>query len=274
MRIFLYLTAIFALVAADGYYYEAPAARTPLLWSTLSAAAPQYQYHTQDGFGQYAYGYGEPLSTKQEVRTLDGITRGSYTYLDAASKLQTVAYTADADGFRVAATNLPKQRLPSDSKTSFELPQPVQDTPEVAEARLQHLAAHQQAKLGLFQISKPITPIPAPTPVLKAYATAAEKRVDRIDRLPQPVEDTPEVAAAKVEFFKRYEEVKQRDERLRQQQKQLDGYALVKSQPITVTVPLSLSNYKPAIIPSGVFRYDIVAPSNNREYLPIAKFNL
>ncbi|XP_039965765.1 uncharacterized protein LOC120778127 [Bactrocera tryoni] len=266
MQFFLYLSCVLAVVAADGYYYETPATRTVPHWNRL-ASTQQYQYHTQDGFGQYSYGYGEPFSTKQEVRTQDGITRGYYTYLDAKGKLQTVTYTADADGFHVAGTNLPKQRSSTDGSTVFEAPQSVQETPEVAAARLQHLAAHQQAKLRLYGIS---TPIASNSLLVKESKDDNVKAIDRSDLLPQQVEDTPEVAAAKVEFFKRYEEVKQRNNRLRQKQPNA-GYALVKSQPLTVTVPLR--NYRPSIIPSGAFRYDIIVPSNSREYLPIAKLS-
>merc|ERR1712241_751761 len=65
------------------------------------------QYHAQDDFGQYNYGYSSPLSTKQELKTADGVTRGSYSYVDANGIVQTVNYLSDALGFRVAATNLP-----------------------------------------------------------------------------------------------------------------------------------------------------------------------
>merc|ERR1712110_1140429 len=65
------------------------------------------QYHAQDDFGQYNYGYSDPNSVKQEVKTADGVTRGSYSYVDANGIVQTVNYISDAMGFRVAATNLP-----------------------------------------------------------------------------------------------------------------------------------------------------------------------
>merc|ERR1712080_248743 len=64
-------------------------------------------YHAQDDFGQYNYGYSDPNSVKQEVKTADGVTRGSYSYVDANGIVQTVNYISDAMGFRVAATNLP-----------------------------------------------------------------------------------------------------------------------------------------------------------------------
>lgn len=66
------------------------------------------QYHAQDEYGQYSYGYVGPLSSKSETRTADGVTRGGYSYIDANGIVQTVHYVADAvHGFRVAATNLP-----------------------------------------------------------------------------------------------------------------------------------------------------------------------
>merc|ERR1712115_618523 len=69
--------------------------------------AANSQYHAQDDIGQFNYGYSNPLSTKQELKTADGVTRGSYSYVDANGIVQTVNYLSDAMGFRVAATNLP-----------------------------------------------------------------------------------------------------------------------------------------------------------------------
>jgi hypothetical protein len=65
------------------------------------------QFHAQDDLGQYHYGYASPLSSKDELKTIDGVTRGGYSYVDSNGELQSVAYVADAFGFRVAATNLP-----------------------------------------------------------------------------------------------------------------------------------------------------------------------
>merc|ERR1712051_1010675 len=69
--------------------------------------AANSQFHAQDDIGQYNYGYSSPTSTKQELKTADGVTRGSYSYVDANGLVQTVNYLSDAMGFRVAATNLP-----------------------------------------------------------------------------------------------------------------------------------------------------------------------
>lgn len=101
---------------------------------------PVSQYHAQDSLGQYAYGYSGGPSSKTETKTLDGITRGSYSYIDANNILQTVQYTADPwNGFRAAATNLPNG------------PQSIAETAEVAAARAEHMAAHQSANAAAAQ---------------------------------------------------------------------------------------------------------------------------
>ena len=46
------------------------------------------------------------------LQTADGVTRGSYSYLDANGVYQTVNYISDAMGFKVAATNLPVHNVP------------------------------------------------------------------------------------------------------------------------------------------------------------------
>ncbi|XP_034940024.1 uncharacterized protein [Chelonus insularis] len=65
-------------------------------------------HHTQDSLGQYDYSYAGDTSAKSESRSLDGTTRGAYSYIDANGLLQQVHYIADHNGFRVLATNLPE----------------------------------------------------------------------------------------------------------------------------------------------------------------------
>merc|ERR1719222_1242913 len=65
------------------------------------------QFHAQDESGSYSYGYNSATQAKSEVKSADGVTRGSYSYVDPNGLLQTVNYISDAMGFRVAATNLP-----------------------------------------------------------------------------------------------------------------------------------------------------------------------
>ena len=62
----------------------------------------------QDELGGYNYGYATPTSSKQEFKTPDGVVQGTYSYVDANGVVQTVNYVSDAEGFKVAATNLPR----------------------------------------------------------------------------------------------------------------------------------------------------------------------
>merc|ERR1712193_383649 len=78
-------------------YYHAPL-----------AAPTNSQFHAQSELGEYNYGYANGDSSKQEFKTADGIVQGTYSYVDANGILQTVNYISDAEGFKVAATNLPK----------------------------------------------------------------------------------------------------------------------------------------------------------------------
>jgi len=120
--------------------------------------APSTQFHAQDEFGQFSFGHaGGPLA-RTEARNAYGVTTGSYQYVDANGLLQTVNYVADpVNGFQVAGTNLPvgpaaPEVAPLVAPTFnpeplvapvFDgvAPEPVQDTPEVAEAKAAHLAA-------------------------------------------------------------------------------------------------------------------------------------
>merc|ERR1712110_1284684 len=109
---------------ASNYGYSVPAVApapvaAPVAAPVVAAATPvdvtNSQYHAQDDFGQYNYGYSDPNSVKQEVKTADGVTRGSYSYVDANGIVQTVNYISDAMGFRVAATNLPVHNVEGNS---------------------------------------------------------------------------------------------------------------------------------------------------------------
>merc|ERR1711994_346745 len=118
---------------------------------------PSSQFHAQDEFGQFSFGYQNINSAKSETRDAFGVTRGSYQYVDAHGVLQTVNYIADpVNGFRVAATNVPvaPAAAPLGLPVAPEIPVSapliapvaVVETPEVAAARAEHLAAHEKAK--------------------------------------------------------------------------------------------------------------------------------
>ena len=172
---------------APGFYsplglgYYSGYAPAPL---TYAAAPISSQYHAQDELGQYSYGYAGGQSAKAESKSFDGVTRGSYSYVDANGVVQQVAYTADAvNGFRVAATNLPVAPAAAPAPIAVAGPAPVQDTPEVSAAKAEHARAHAEAAARAAAASPAVVIAPAPV----VYAA------------PVPVQDTPEVAAAKAE---------------------------------------------------------------------------
>merc|ERR1712018_909096 len=118
---------------------------------------PSSQFHAQDELGQFSFGYQNINSARSESKDAFGVTRGSYQYVDANNVVQTVHYTADdINGFRVAATNVPVAPaagavgLPVAPEVPVSAPLvapvPVEETPEVAAARAEHLAAHEKAK--------------------------------------------------------------------------------------------------------------------------------
>ncbi|XP_034481990.1 inner centromere protein [Drosophila innubila] len=90
----------------------------------------------------YSYGYSDENAARAEYTTLDGSSRGFYSYVDANGKLQTVKYEAGGrQGFKAEASNQPK--APVDDKKP---PLPVTDTLEVQQAREAHLSALREAQ--------------------------------------------------------------------------------------------------------------------------------
>jgi len=147
------------------------------------ASLTSSQYHAQDELGQYSYGYAGGPSAKSESKDAFGNVRGSYSYIDANGITQTTNYVADDNGFRVAATNLPVGpaghavvaaapvaqvhqtyaaapvaqvhqtyvAAPAVHHAGF-VASPIHhagvplDTPEVQHAKIQHFAAHAEAR--------------------------------------------------------------------------------------------------------------------------------
>jgi len=138
----------------------------------IVAAGPAYgayapytagsQFHAQDEFGNLNYGYANINSNAHVVGNTYGGVTGGYSYVDANGQLQQVQYVADGAGFRVADSRLPvapvfegvaptfnpeplvaptfNPELPVAPVYTGVAPEPVQDTPEVAEAKAAHLA--------------------------------------------------------------------------------------------------------------------------------------
>ncbi|XP_047112462.1 ice-structuring glycoprotein-like [Schistocerca piceifrons] len=145
-------------------YAAAPAA-------VVAPVSVSSQYHAQDELGQYSYGYSGALSAKSEARAFDGSVAGGYSYVDANGVVQSAHYVADpVNGFRVAATNLPVAPAAPEAP-AVEAPKPVEDTPEVAEAKAAHAAA--VAEAAARAAAAPEEPEPAPAPAAVAVAAPA-----------------------------------------------------------------------------------------------------
>jgi len=92
----------------------------------VPAPAPSHQFHAQDEFGQFSFGYAGGPSAKTEARNAYGVTTGSYQYVDANGILQTVNYISDdINGFRVQGTNLPVNGLAAPVFEGVQAPAPV-----------------------------------------------------------------------------------------------------------------------------------------------------
>merc|ERR1712038_322888 len=170
MKIFVALSALMAAASCQeaaviaGYPYAGSYAGYPYAAAYAGAAYAPYsagsQFHAQDEFGNLNYGYSNLNSVKHEVGNTYGGVSGGYSYVDANGQLQRVEYVADGLGFRVADSRLPVAPVYDGVAPTFNpeplvapvfdgvAPEPVQDTPEVVEARAAHLAAVEAAKAG------------------------------------------------------------------------------------------------------------------------------
>merc|ERR1711915_890108 len=147
MRAFVAISAIVGISTAQYLPYAAGPA---IAAAPYAPYAPSSQFQAQDEFGNLNYGYANLNSAKTEVgNTYAGVT-GGYSYGDANGLLQKVECIADGAGFRVADSRLPvfNPNLPVAPTFNPEplvapvytgvAPEPVEDTPEVAEAKAAH----------------------------------------------------------------------------------------------------------------------------------------
>jgi len=164
-----------------------------LVGGYAGAVNPSTQFHAQDEFGQFSFGHAGGPSARTEARNAYGVTTGSYQYIDANGLLQTVNYVADpVNGFRVAGTNLPvgpavpvvPEAEPLVAPTfnpeplvapvfTGVAPEPVQDTPEVAEAKAAHLAALEAAEVAAAERKRRDADETVAAPAVAAPAIAA-----------------------------------------------------------------------------------------------------
>lgn len=138
--------------------------------------------------GQYSYNYESGIESKTEVRQPDGLTQGTYSYLDQDGIVQHVQYTAGKDGFNVISTNLPLHG--------------AVDTPEVEAAKKQHEEAVRQA-LASLPARQEVKSVPRQqllgSPLVQHHHFPVHHSVHHPILSGEGVVDTPEVAAAKAQ---------------------------------------------------------------------------
>merc|ERR1719312_1296241 len=89
------------------------------------------QYHSQDEFGNYSYGYANNNSEKQEVgNTRSGQVKGHYTYVDGAGRNRRVDYVADNNGFRAAGDGINKIKREAEAEPEAEPEAKAEAEPE------------------------------------------------------------------------------------------------------------------------------------------------
>ena len=177
-----------AAPAVETAYASQHAAAIPIIQSETAPISSQY--HAQDEFGQYSFGYSDTGSVRQESKTADGVVTGGYRYVDGNGLIQTVEYIADDAGFRVAGTNLP---IASGAGP--------EDTPEVAAAKIQHAQAYAAVKAaaGEEEYIPEATPLAVPVvyadPAVQAapvaYATPAVQAASVVYNVAPAVQATP-----------------------------------------------------------------------------------
>ncbi|KAK4886286.1 hypothetical protein RN001_002557 [Aquatica leii] len=80
---------------------------------------------TQDTDGNYDFKYAVPGITRAENRDFLGNVVGAFSYVDTNGILRETQYTAGVDGYHAFGPDIPV---------------PVEDTPDVAQAKLEHLS--------------------------------------------------------------------------------------------------------------------------------------
>jgi len=135
-------------------YAAAPVIAKAVPAPVIAKAAPvapiashSSQYQAQDELRNFAYGYQNINSAKQETGNAYGGVTGSYSYADEAG-VHTTHYVADDLGFRVTSDNLPVApvHLAAAPVHDAALPIAPVDTPAVVEAKAAFFKAYNAEK--------------------------------------------------------------------------------------------------------------------------------
>ncbi|KAF5298533.1 hypothetical protein FQA39_LY11785 [Lamprigera yunnana] len=167
---------------------------------------------SQDTLGNYRLRYLIDRISRVEQGDANGNVNGGFSYIDPYGILRKTEFTSGVHGYNAFGTDIPV---------------PVQDTPEVAIAKSNHLsvlrAAYLAPKLPEFQgpeesIIAPIPlarTIPAPVPYVARVVQVAPapvhfvvNQIPALPTVPQVgISETPEVLAARAEHFAEHDAV-------------------------------------------------------------------
>lgn len=111
-----------------------------MLYDPINSAV---QYYSHDNTGQAVFGYAYPGQMSENSRDAYGNQVGSYAFMNPEGKEVRVSYIADSQGFRVLSNDLPVA---------------PEETPEVAAARAEHMAAHAAIQQRIHAISTTNSP--------------------------------------------------------------------------------------------------------------------
>ncbi|CAG0922153.1 unnamed protein product [Notodromas monacha] len=95
----------------------------PVVHKTAHVA--RSQYHSQDNFGQYSYGYAEPNGAKKETRHADGTVVGSYSHPLPDGSFLTNNYVADEYGFRSSLAPTAHKDFAPVVKAAYDVTAPI-----------------------------------------------------------------------------------------------------------------------------------------------------
>jgi len=288
---------VVACSASPSLYFSGPQYYSGYYTAPAAVVSPiKSQYHTQNEFGHYAYGYNDGYSSKSETKHANGLTEGAYSYVDPNGVLQQYKYVSDENGYRVSGTNLPVapavpavpavpvedsivavKSTPAHFETpapvavaapvyQSEIPQQVQDTPEVAAAKVAHQIAYEEAKKAAD--ASPAEEEPSSDAVVQDSAATAAAAAPAAPvfqaELPQPVQDTPEVAAAKVAHQIAFEEAKKAESAA----SAADLASKFAPAPVLATAPAAVTSY--SYHPTAYAAYPSYAAV--RAHAPVASY--
>lgn len=144
------------------------------------------EHRIEDAMGTKGFMYTDWNQNRQEMWMGDGSVVGQYSYIDANGKPVVTYFDAGRQGFRVRSNNLPEAPLAEHPTPLFVAPKPVEDTPEVAEAKRVMAELHMKASTRTKREADPqwLYPVKTTTFPLASYNPYYSSFINPIPILP------------------------------------------------------------------------------------------